>query len=328
MAIVGSGSGGNLPILTFKISQTYTPSYTSEVIAYVIGGGGSGAATERHSSYWRCFASGGGAGGTAISRLILTSGVNYTITIGAGGASVSETYNATVEAGNAGGASSLSGSDISTMTANGGQGGAGSITASATVADRTGGSASGGNIANFTGGSAKGVTSLASQVAASGGGGVTLYGATTAASAFFSQGGGGYHASGGTYMGTHVEVTGSLPYSEGTNSNTGFERAPQLKSLGEVSPFPFVLTNSVMTEYNSASPSGAFGFAGALANRRTSSTTPYANGPFVGGSAYGQSSTTVAGSGCFGSGGGGAAGQDCTSGAGGNGVVIFITQHM
>ena len=327
MAFILGSAGANLPILTFKISQTYTPSYTSEVIAYVIGGGGSGAATERNSSVWRCFASGGGAGGTAISRLILTSGVNYTITIGAGGASATETSNETVEAGNAGGNSSLSGSDITTMTANGGQGGTGSTTASATLADRTGGSASGGNIANFTGGSAKGVTSLPDQVSASGGGGVTLYGATTAASAYFSQGGGGYHASGGTYMGTHVEQTGSRPYSEGTHASTGFEKSAQLKSLGEVSPFPFILTSSVST-VDTSDPAGAFGFAGMLANRRTGSTTPYANGPFVGGSAYGQSSTTVAGSGCFGSGGGGAAGQDCTSGAGGNGVVIFITQHM
>mgnify|MGYP001176169486 CR=1 FL=1 len=109
----GGGAGANLPIIAFKTSTTYTPAWTSEVIAYVIGAGGSGGAA-RDTSDWSAGASGGGAGGTAISRLTLTGGVSYTITIGAGGARKSTTTTPQTVAGAAGGNSSLSGSDIST----------------------------------------------------------------------------------------------------------------------------------------------------------------------------------------------------------------------
>lgn len=85
-----------------------------EAIVYVIGAGGSGGAIGGNQDQAQN-ARGGAAGGCAVSRLTLAA-QNYTVTIGSGGDDVG-TANAV--AGDAGGNSELSGTGITTMTANG-----------------------------------------------------------------------------------------------------------------------------------------------------------------------------------------------------------------
>jgi len=77
-------------------------------------GGGGGAGGYRNS--YSTESSGGG--GSSESSLTLSQGTTYTITVGAGGASVT-----TVGHGNSGSDSSISGSDITTITSTGGGGG-------------------------------------------------------------------------------------------------------------------------------------------------------------------------------------------------------------
>ena len=136
-------------------------------VEYLIVGGGGGAG--------RQLAGGGGAGGyrtnvggTAVS---LTSGVNYTVTVGAAGAGSSNVSSTTATNG---GNSSLSGSGLTTITASGG--GAGS---SLNAAGESGGSGGGAAIYSQTGGSGnsggytpvEGYAGGNSSDAASGGGG-------------------------------------------------------------------------------------------------------------------------------------------------------------
>ena len=97
----GGGGGGQLPTISFMTSQTWTPSYDLTAYVYVIGGGGAGG-TKQAGAGGAC---GGGAGGCAVSKLDLSSGTTYTITIGAGGAS--QTAAGSNVNGNAGGATSF-----------------------------------------------------------------------------------------------------------------------------------------------------------------------------------------------------------------------------
>jgi len=171
MPVLGAaagGGGGVTPTISFLGSQTWAPSYDMEAYVYVIGGGGSGCAGSNTGD----FLSGGGAGGCAISKLSLSSGTTYTITIGAGGTQVSNSSGYTV--GNAGGNTSLSGSGISTMTGNGGSGGLRIAYSPGTGDGASGGTATGGTIANFTGGKGGGSTSQHNS-GRSGGGAVGLW---------------------------------------------------------------------------------------------------------------------------------------------------------
>jgi hypothetical protein len=149
MAVLGTKSESIFLERIFSNSTTWTPSFSCRAYVTVIGPGGSAAHARSTSDNYAIAASGGGGGGCAKSLLVLSSSVTYTITIGAGGASVSAAN------GNAGGANSVfSGSDITTMTANLGSGGTQSVTAGniSTLAGGAGGAASGGNIWNVTGG--------------------------------------------------------------------------------------------------------------------------------------------------------------------------------
>ena len=104
----------------------------------MFGGGGGGGSIQMNQSF---VSSGGAAGAVCQSELSLTSGTTYTITIGAGG-----------NASGVGGNTTFVGSDIADMAANGGAGG-GYVPVGGTTT-KAGGTASGGNIANHTGGSA------------------------------------------------------------------------------------------------------------------------------------------------------------------------------
>jgi hypothetical protein len=149
-----SGSYSERVILS---SGTYTPPFDCKALVYVIGGGGSGgSAVSTTTAQDTVAASGGGAGGIAVSELTLSAAVSYTATIGAGGAAAANSPGtARTTAGNAGGQSVFSGSDITTMTANGGSGGVGDYQTGSTQASATGGAggtASGGSLFNATGG--------------------------------------------------------------------------------------------------------------------------------------------------------------------------------
>ena len=132
----------------FQSSASWVPPYDCRAYVTVIGPGGSGGSYRDDGDHRSYVGSGGGAGGCAKSLLTLSSAVTYTITIGAGGATVSAAN------GNNGGANSVfSGSDITDMTANLGSGGVQAIASGNTAqAGGAGGAASGGSIWNVTGG--------------------------------------------------------------------------------------------------------------------------------------------------------------------------------
>jgi hypothetical protein len=151
-------------LISFPFNSTGTWSPIQNMFAYVlvIGGGGGGGASYASGAQTgavprRACASGGGAGGAALSLLELRKDITYSYTTGAGAARVSTTSatsggrNAT---GNTGSASTFSGSGIPTMTANGGNGGNGDFSDDSdnSAAGVTGGTASGGNVYNRTGG--------------------------------------------------------------------------------------------------------------------------------------------------------------------------------
>ena len=146
---ISSGGGGGadkLNLLTpasglkviVRASMTYTPSADCTAVVTCIGAGGGGGSIQMNQSF---VSSGGAAGAVCQSELSLTSGTTYTITIGAGG-----------NASGVGGNTTFVGSDIADMAANGGAGG-GYVPVGGTTT-KAGGTASGGNIANHTGGSA------------------------------------------------------------------------------------------------------------------------------------------------------------------------------
>jgi len=168
MAILGQKGGDTgLPNIMFSATTTWTPSCNVEAIVYCIGAGGSGAHSNRDVDY---SASGGGAGGTAVSRYTFLGSTAYTITIGAGGASRGVITAAAASAGNAGGNTTIAVGGSTFMTGNGG--GAGAIGSGAGCSGGTGGSASGGTIANYTGGAGG---ACASTKQASGGGATGLW---------------------------------------------------------------------------------------------------------------------------------------------------------
>jgi hypothetical protein len=169
-AAAGGGGGGQLPVISFQTSRTWTPAYDLTAYVYVIGGGGAGAAVKSSNGN----AGGGGAGGCAVSKLDLSSGTAYTVTIGAAGAA-SDANGAGVVGGN-GGASSFSGSGISTMTGNGGTGGIASTSASpGATTGAAGGTATGGTLGNFTGGKGGGFPAGTINYGCAGGGAVGLW---------------------------------------------------------------------------------------------------------------------------------------------------------
>jgi len=189
--ISSGGGGGGADKLNFQnpasglkviigASMTYTPSVDCTVVVTCIGAGGGGGSNYTPSNrYTIC--TGGGAGGLCQSELNLTSGTTYTLTLGAGGSGGSNNG-----AGVAGGNTTFTGSDITDMTANGGAGGIPSRPSNS-VNVCAGGTATGGNIANHTGGSSNTNTSSGSAGAA-GGGAVGFFG--TGQSPLMTSGGG------------------------------------------------------------------------------------------------------------------------------------------
>ena len=131
-------------IFTAVGTSTFTPSFSGLIDFLVVGGGGSG------GSY---VGGGGGAGGVrSTSSFAVVSGTAYSITVGAGGASVGSLVSSVSSVGNDGQASSAFG-----VSASGGGGGG----VYNTVPGRAG--ASGGGGGGFEGGTAVGGTGIAGQ---------------------------------------------------------------------------------------------------------------------------------------------------------------------
>lgn len=163
---------------TFGASGTFTPQQNLTNVDYlVIAGGGSGGGTIGYSGGGgagglRSTVDATGGGGSLESKLSLTSGTAYTITVGAGGSP-----------GSGGGNSSIAGSGLTTITSVGG-GCAGYYNGSVYINPTSGGSGGGGS-ASGSGSSTIGGAGTANQgyaggtssgSAASGGGGAASVG--------------------------------------------------------------------------------------------------------------------------------------------------------
>jgi hypothetical protein len=332
MAVIGNNTAGRaLPHIFFGSSESWTPSCTYQAYVYVIGGGGAGGAVGNASSNSYPQAQGGAAGGCAISFLTLTSGVTYTVTVGAGGGFVSHSSGS--NAGNNGGNSSLSGSDITTMTANGGDGGAVSTGA---ISDNDGGTASGGNIANFAGGNGGAVADTNNFT--SSGGSVGLWKT-------------GNSADDATYINGISKQGALLNYPQGTMPTVTqisigtVTRSHQLKGLATLAPFPFIenssptptgvagtgFTSTYMGFFNPQHQAGSFNWsvlAQENAYRYAASGSPFCGG----GSMTNAAGHAYGGTGALGGGGGSALGVSSNqygySGAGGDGGVIILPIAM
>lgn len=147
----GGGAADKLDILNpvsgqkavIKKSMSYTPAINCTAVVTCIGAGGGGGA----SGSGQAVATGGAAGGVCQSELSLTAGTTYTITVGAGGSG--GTTSTSSANGVTGGNTSFTGSNITDMTATGGE--RGKHTTQSTTSS-AGGTGSGGSIANRTGG--------------------------------------------------------------------------------------------------------------------------------------------------------------------------------
>jgi hypothetical protein len=188
-------------------------------------GGGGGAGGYRNS--YSTESSGGG--GSSESSLTLSQGTTYTITVGAGGASVT-----TVGHGNTGSDSSISGSDITTITSTGGAGGTSED--SGANPNSNGGSGAGGSgaIPYTAGGSGTanqgfdgGDGEAGAQAAAGGGGGAGVAGSNGVEGSNGGNGGNGLASSitgssvsRGGGGGGNIEVS-SLPGGSGGTGGGG-----------------------------------------------------------------------------------------------------------
>ncbi len=135
---ISGGGSASFPTIFLHNSQTWVPPQDGNIMIHVIGAGGSGCGTTSNS-----LESGAAGGYCRKNSLAVTTAGSFTVTIGAGGASVV----GAVGAGSAGGTTSVAGTGLgATLTANGGAGGVvGNNTYTA------GGTATGGDV-NNTGG--------------------------------------------------------------------------------------------------------------------------------------------------------------------------------
>lgn len=154
IGLSGFSSGGGNPIVpdiewVLTTSQSWSPPFKCKVLTFVIGAGGLAGKVSGTSANLTYCSSGGGAGGCSASILTLDPAVSYTATIGAGASHATSGILSGVD----GGDTTFSGSDIDTMTGNGG--GAGVLSyggGTRSAAGGAGGTATNGNLFNATGG--------------------------------------------------------------------------------------------------------------------------------------------------------------------------------
>ena len=154
---------------TFGASGTFTPkqALTCDYLVVAGGGGGAGYAGGGGAGGYLTTVAPAGGGGSVASPASLSSGVNYTVTIGAGGASVGSGLPTTN--GNNGVASTISGSGLTTISATGG-GGGGAENGTGNSGGSGGGGGTGNNAAG-TGTTNQGYGGGLSPVGGGGGGG-------------------------------------------------------------------------------------------------------------------------------------------------------------
>ena len=187
------------------------------------GGGGGGLRTS--------YPGGSGGGGASETALLLSSGVNYTVTIGVGGAAgiaISAVQGSANKGGN-GGDSSISGSNITTFTSDGGGGGASYW--NTPIPNNIG------NIGGSGGGAGPFTSSIGSNTRAAGtpnqgyaGGGAVGYGPPYMGGGGGGAGGVGADASGNTLIGNggvglQVDIDGNNNYYAGGGGGSGWASA-------------------------------------------------------------------------------------------------------
>lgn len=196
-ANVAALGGWTLAVITSTNATWPVPSGTKEMLIEAWGGGASGGGQSGGVSTGR---GAGGGGGAYLAKLYSgTMDATLNITIGAGGTAASGV------AGNAGGDTTVVGSNLGTLTAGGGHG----PTAAGTTAGGSGGTATGGTV-NFSGGDGHASNNLTGVY---GGGGSAPRGGAGAQSnvgaAGTPPGGGGAgenHTGGGSGAGARGEV--------------------------------------------------------------------------------------------------------------------------
>lgn len=190
--LLGSKNLSVIEEVVLTSSQTYTARRTGIADVICIGAGGqggsSGKAPPSHLTHI-INASGGGAGGYSRKRIPITAGDTFTVVVGAGGQANGSTLMPDANGVKDGGAGGESTFDHASATANialdsnGGAGGVGNQTSTAsgaTYAGGAGGTATGGDV-NFTGGRGGTITrnnnSSNEGMFATGGGAVAIFGA-------------------------------------------------------------------------------------------------------------------------------------------------------
>ena len=235
---------------------------------------------------------GGGAGGVRSGNFIPTSGVQYTATVGQGGAGVSTTSAA---ASNNGGNSSLAGSGITTVSATGG-GGAGGYSGGAGAA---GGSGGGGGVQESGGGGAAGAGNAGGYAPVEG----------------FNGGAGSYRSAGNVY-GPSGAGGGASEAGDDGLPNQGIPVSGHKGGDG-------VTSNITGLDVIYGGGGGAATYTGSVANGVS------LGGAGGGGNGAGNNTGVTGGSGTDGLGGGGGGGTadgntgNGKGGDGGDGVVIL-----
>ena len=325
MAVLGggaiaSGAVSSLPI-TFATSETWACPVAMEAYVFVIGPGGAGAGGENAST---ARIQGGSAGGCAVSKLSLKA-QNYAIVIGEGGQGGDPSGTGSGADGSAPTTFTDSvGSAFTQMVGNPGQGGTGAASG-ATCAAQNGGTATGGNLMNNTGG---GVPEITANGRVTGGGAVGLWG--PGAPGKVSTGGVWYTGSPGYHWGPS---RGGLGGDAHGMSDTVHWFAPpfNLQTTGmETSPRPNSSTDS-MRHRNNLSAGSMWGSHG----HSESSTYGYTNlgTPLSGTGGYFSGMQYAYGGGASLGGGGGGMISNITSAimhtcSGGHGGVIIIPISM
>lgn len=322
------GGGGGLPYDTYQdflTSGTFTVQKTGWHRVTIVGAGGSGGSYQTTSTGTNqaAVAAGGGAGGIATTELILTQGTNYTVTIGAGGASVTGTNN-----GNAGGTTTITGSGLS-MTANGGGGGesAGINSGDVSAAGGAGGTAStsvaGETYTGGAGGNASASGSGGQASRAGGGGGPNILALTSP-----PNGGPASRNRSGTVprTGGGASVGGSGSFADGSTTSAAGPMLPVPPAEARPTSLPL---DDWRLGYPVRGNTPVIGDGRGLGSVGTDGlTNPTPAQAFGGGGGITTDANMNAPSGGIGAGGGGravvaAAGTGRPSGAGGDGLAIF-----
>ncbi len=189
--LLGSKNLNVIEEVVLTSSQTYTARRTGTADVICLGAGGQGGSSGKVSPAHLTHivnASGGGAGGYSRKRIPITAGDTFTVVVGAGGqANANKMPDADgLKDGGAGGESTFdhaSATATIALDSNGGAGGVGNQTTTAsgaTYAGGAGGTATGGDV-NFTGGRGGTITrnngASGEGMFATGGGAVALFGA-------------------------------------------------------------------------------------------------------------------------------------------------------